>query len=301
MKKIGIFVPVYKHRTSELLSNLDNIRKDLDIYIVTQENDPKIEEYNQYVGEKIKLLKTTSTSIFEKREAIRNAAIEMGYDAMIQIDDDILYRGKYICEDSKRETSDSYRALPTTFDVLLDKMIKTADEENADFVSFLMEFYIGFGKPNTISINKGIACGEFVYINCHTLDKFNIHYDTSGKIHEDVDLVVKLLQNDAKCVTIRDYTCLHQNNYLGTINNSTLYSDFDTLYKFILNQYILWHFPMQLAGKKKDKLRMTIPFSKITSSYTFPEADPELLKLCIEQNVSAVKDYILNKNSKNKQ
>ena len=48
-KKIAICVPVYKHRTDKLLENLHKIRKDLDIYIVTQDNDPKIDEYNQFV------------------------------------------------------------------------------------------------------------------------------------------------------------------------------------------------------------------------------------------------------------
>ncbi len=297
-KRIAICVPVYKHRTDKLLENLHKIRKDLDIYIVTQDNDPKIDEYNQFVGDNIKIMNTQATSIFEKREAIRNQVIALGYDGVIQIDDDILYTGRYISDETKRSTSNSYKTLPTTFEVILDKMLDTVEKENAGFVSFKMEFYLGFGKPGTVSVNQGLACGEFVYIDCHELEKHDIHYDTTGTIHEDVDLVLKLLQHGVKCVTINDYTCVHGNNYLGTINNSTLYSDFDTLYKFILNQYIKWHFPLNVGGKLKNKLSMRIPFRKMVNNFTYPEADPELLKLCEAQDVQGVIEYVRNKQGK---
>ena len=63
--KYAIFVTVYKHRYGELLANLADIDNKFDIYIVSQENDPNVDEYVQYVAnENICILKPDVTSIF---------------------------------------------------------------------------------------------------------------------------------------------------------------------------------------------------------------------------------------------
>ena len=43
---------------------------------------------------------------------------------------------------------------------------------------------------------------------------------------------------------------------------------------------------------------MRIPFRKMVNNFTYPDADPELLKLCEAQDVQGVIEYVRNKQCK---
>ena len=77
MKKYAIFITVYKHRSTSMLSNIDKLDSKFDVYIVAQANDTELEQYYQYkTADNIQILVPDVSSIFEKREYIRQFAIK---------------------------------------------------------------------------------------------------------------------------------------------------------------------------------------------------------------------------------
>ena len=62
-----------------------------------------------------------------------------------------------------------------------------------------------------MNVNKALTYGQFFYLDIHKMNEFNINFDTSGTIHEDMDVVLQLIQNGVNCITVGDY-CLALNS-----------------------------------------------------------------------------------------
>ena len=285
MKKLAYCVYVYKHRSDCLLGNLKKI-KGFDVFIVTQGNDPKLDEYQQYIGGNVNIMHfEDATSIFMKRDMLLQKLVELGYDGVIMTDDDICFNGKKITPETKRTTSDSYRAIPCDYQELLDVLVKTAEEKDAGYVTFVFPPYIGFQKPGKINVNRGINTAPFHYIDLDKVRDNNLHFDTSGSVHEDIMFVVDMLRKHINVAIICDYTY----TYHGTQKTSTIGNNIEDLFK--LQMYIDNGFKM--AVKKDGHLRNTIPYTKIYENKFVPVWDDELVKLCKQKDVNAVKDYLL--------
>lgn len=213
-KRIAICIPSYKNRYSNLLSNLVNIDKKYDIYVFLSENDFETSGYDKYdwTPSNIEYVVTPCKSIFEKRQYMLDFVREHNYDGYFQLDDDIMFtRCGKISEKTKRTTSNSYRAEICDFNELLDVLVKKAEEYDAGFSSPVFPYIIGFSKPNTVNVNKALTYGQFFYLDIHKMNEFNINFDTSGTIHEDMDVVLQLIQNGVNCITVGDY-CLALNS-----------------------------------------------------------------------------------------
>ena len=124
MKKYAIFITVYKHRSTSMLSNIDKLDSKFDVYIVAQANDTELEQYYQYkTANNIHILVPDVSSIFEKREYIRQFAINNNYDGFFQIDDDVEYVAFSIENGTPRKTSDTYKNYKCDFNLMLNRVI----------------------------------------------------------------------------------------------------------------------------------------------------------------------------------
>ena len=292
--KTAICVTTYKHRHNDLLRHLSNFPKDYDIYIITQHNDPELDKYPQYcVSDNIKLLETDATSAMTKRECVRNELLKLGYQAILSLDDDLKITCKTVSDGNKRATSNSYK--PTTVDIalLVDEVIRQAEQYNATIATPGTMTYLGFEKPGHTTINSSLATGGvFMYINLENLEKHKIHYHTEGYVHSDVDLIVKCLTNGLTCITLKDWG-IETVNGLGN-SKSTIYKDKTDYYKLELHGYIKWGFPLKIGTKDSMHFWQSIPTKKLWNNPDLlnEPRDPELLALCEADDVEGVANYL---------
>lgn len=287
--KNAVCITVYKHRSTTMLAHLEKINKaKYDVYIVAQENDPSNEEYEQYSGI---VLYPNVTNIFEKREYIRITMSELGYDGFFMIDDDVNYEAFKITPESKRTTSDSYKRVACDFNEMLDKMVDTAYEYNAGYVCNMRIGYLGWQKPNTIKINKGLNVAQFGYFRLDKMNEHNLHYDTSGYINEDFDMTMQFLQHGVNCITVCDYAFTTSNIMYKNMNTTTLYENLETNYKLVIHKYIKYHVPLFLDTK--GFLRSRCAYNKYFNTFDVPEADPVILEMCKTDNIQGLIDYLI--------
>ena len=289
--KYAIFVTVYKHRYGELLANLADIDNKFDIYIVSQENDPNVDEYVQYVAnENIYILKPDVTSIFQKREYIRQYAIQHEYVGFFQLDDDVRYKAWSIRNAKKRETSDTYPFYNCPFSEMLWVMVDCADQYNAGYVCNIRWGYIGWRKPNEVGINSLINVAQFGYF---VTDKVkDTTYDTSGLINEDTDMIIRLLQQGIYCVCVCDYM-------FDTIDKNSENTTIDNSEELVIGQMLKYHNSLYI--NKKGRIQARIKFKKYWQTFDIePVNDQELYELCKTYDVEKVRQYLLDNNIKDK-
>lgn len=299
MKRNAICVPVYKHRSDLMLNMLKEIDNSFDIFVVSQENDPCVNEYDAYGFE---VLIPEVTSIFQKREYIRNEMINRGYEGFFMFDDDVKKFVK-ITEESKRTTSNSYAPVDCHINEVLSKMLERSIDYNCDFVSINFAVFIGFEQPNRIILNKHLStAGAVSYFRTKALDKFNIHYDTTGNISEDIDIVIKLLQHGCNCSTVSDYAFRTVDGVYGTESHkkySTIFKesyDFERLY---MNNTLKYN--LGIALNKNNVLHNVRKYDKYFNTFELPKIDENILNFCKEEDILGLKTYLINKkNEKNK-
>lgn len=295
MNKNAVCITVYKYRSTTMLKNLSKIDSNkYDVYIVAQKNDPCNEEYYKHSEN---VLIPDVTSIFQKREYIRNEMSRRGYEGFFMIDDDVNFKIRKITKETKRTTSNSYSSIVVDFNEALDAMVNVAIEYDAGYVSTHRTQYLGFSKPDKIAVNKSLNVAQFGYFRLDKLDKYNLHYDTSGYINEDLDIVMQMLQHGIKCCNICYYGFTVSNIMYKNMNTSTLYDDLETNFKLISHQYIKYRIPMFLDNH--GFLRTRKPYHKYFNTFELPEADPILMDLCKSDDVKGIVDYLIKTGKNN--
>lgn len=291
--KTAICIPVYKHQSVNLIQNINNIDKRFDVYIIAQTNDPNLDCYKQYKwDDNIKLEIADVDNIYDKREWTRMEMSKRGYDGYIQIDDDIRYKAQKITPESKRTTSDSYRCVNCDFNELLIKMVETAEEYDAGFVSPFRPENIGFQKPGNRHVNKCLNVSQIYFYNLHKMDESDIHYDTSRIIYDDIDIVFQFIQNGHNCVTLGDYTYAVSDHEMKS--KSVTYENFNAMFKLRLGVYLKYHVPLVIA--RNGRLTHRTPWKKYFNTKELPpittEYGQKLYDLCKEGDVDKVMEYI---------
>ena len=289
MNKNAICITVFKHRKSSILENLDKIdNSKYDIYIVTQENDPCKDEYFEYHGT---VLTPNVKNIFEKREYVRMEMSNRGYDGFFTIDDDVKYIAHKITPESKRATSESYKPVQCDFNEMLDKMVETSIEYDAGYVCTKRFIYLGFSKPNRIGINVMLNCAQFIYFRLDKLNEHDLHYDTSGYVNEDLDMMIQCLQHGIKCCSVTDYGFSITNSMYNNMDTTTLYASIDDVCKFLMHNYVKYRIPLTLDTNGMLKHHCNYG-KKYFNTFELPETDETMLALCKNDDVEGLIAYL---------
>lgn len=287
------FSLLYKHRSTSMLSNIDKLDNKFDVYIVAQANDPELEQYYQYkTADNIQILVPDVSSIFEKREYIRQFAVNNIYDGFFQIDDDVEYVAFSIENGTLRKTSDTYKNYKCDFNLMLNRVIEKSIEYDAALASVCRLENIGWQKPHEVPVNSKLNFGQFIYI---ATDKIkDIYYDTSGEINEDLDLLIRLLQHGRKAICVCDYGFNTINN--ANIAASTLYDNsLDKYYKFKLNACVKYHVTLWV---KNGKLRTRCYYKKYWNTTELPPIDDKILNMCKNGQANELIDYLIKQKEK---
>ena len=207
-KDVAVCICTYKNRYDMMLKHINDF-KPFNVYVVCRRNDFIESGYDKYEWDDNVhvILLDNVKNLNETREAARIELTKLGYKAAIMLDDDI--HGDFamkISPESKRETSESYRAFQVPFMELLEKLLNTANEYDASFCSAAWPLYIGFGTPGAVAVNSGLIFGGVVFINLEDLAKHNLKYETDLHVIEDVDIVFQLLRVGCTCTTLGDYS-----------------------------------------------------------------------------------------------
>lgn len=301
MNKVAIYIPTYNNRYSEMLNYANTLIKSYDVFIVFSNNDEKLESYNTYKwNEKIQKVYCDAKTIGEKRQFVLNYLYNKGYKYVIQIEDDIKTFASEINDSSKRTTSDSYAKVKISIEEMIDKMLKAAQEHNAAFVSPAFPFSLGFSKPGAIAINKSLNFGQFNMVDAEILKKNNIKYDVRENVHDDIDLVLQLLQNGLNCITLKD-TAFEVIGSSSLLENSTICNG-NKQDLMRINLYLKYRDGISLRMGKHGELRMTCKLDKYFNTKEIPIKDDkyhkELFELCKKYDIEGIKELIRNKNKK---
>ena len=206
--KYAICITVYKNRQTRLLEHLPNVDKKYDIYIVAQENDSeKNEYYNFCVQDNIHVLICNANNIFKKRQYILNEMRKLKYTGFFMLDDDVL-PDSFVKVDKniKRTTSDTLLKQKCDINEILDVCIERSNEYNVGICGFINQAFMGYCQARECVINKSFTQYCFVFINYQCINATDINYDTSGLIHEDLDLVCQALQHGINIGTIETHS-----------------------------------------------------------------------------------------------
>jgi len=298
MNKVAIYIPTYNNRYSDMLNYANILIKSYDVFIIFSNNDEELESYNTYEwDEKIQKIYCDAKTIGEKRQFTLDYLYKRGYKYVIQIEDDIRTFASEINDSSKRTTSDSYAKVKISIEKMLDKMLKTAQEHNAAFVSPSFPFSLGFSKPGAIAINKSLNFGQFNMVDVEMLKKYNIHYDIRENVHDDIDLVLQLLQNGLTCVTLKD-TAFEVIGSSSLLENSTICNG-NKQDLMRINLYLKYRDGISLRIGKHGELRMTCKLDKYFNTKEIPVKDDkyhrELFELCKKYDIEGIKNLINNK------
>lgn len=286
--KNAICITVYKNRCTTMLDMISSVENNFDVYIVAQKNDPELNEYYKYNAE---VLTPDVTSIFHKREYVRNEMISRGYEGFFMIDDDVV-GFKKITPESKRITSDTYKRVDAEINEVLNDILSVSEKYDCDFVSIMHTYYIGFQRPGNININKSINAGQFVYLRTNALKEYDLHYDESGNINEDVDMVIRLMQHGRNCATIGHYGYAVSNYRYSSshMKHTNLYSDIEDIERMNMNNCVKHHIGIKLTNK--GILTNVIRYNKYFNTFDLPIIDENVLNFCKNQNILGLKTYL---------
>lgn len=298
--KVAIYIPTYNNRYSEMLNYTNILIKSYDVFIIFSNNDEKLESYNDYEwNAKIQKVYCDAKTIGEKRQFALDYLYEKGYRYVIQIEDDIRTFASEINNSTKRTTSDSYAKAKISIEEMLKKMLNAAEEYNAVFVSPSFPFSLGFSKPGAIAINKSLNFGQFNMVDVELLKKYNIKYDVRENVHDDIDLVLQLLQNGLNCVTLKD-TAFEVIGSSSLLENSTICNG-NKQNLMRINLYLKYRDGISLRIGKHGELRMTCKLDKYFNTKEIPikndKYHKELYELCQKYDIEGVINLIKNKNN----
>lgn len=298
--KVAIYIPTYNNRYSEMLNYTNTLIKSYDVFIIFSNNDEKLESYNSYEwDEKIQKVYCDAKTIGEKRQFTLDYLYERGYKYVVQIEDDIRTFASEINDSTKRVTSDSYAKAKISIEEMLKKMLNAAEEYNAAFVSPSFPFSLGFSKPGAIAINKSLNFGQFNMVDVELLKKYNIKYDVRENVHDDIDLVLQLLQNGLNCVTLKD-TAFEVIGSSSLLENSTICNG-NKQNLMRINLYLKYRDGISLRIGKHGELRMTCKLDKYFNTKEIPikndKYHKELYELCQKYDIEGVINLIKNKNN----
>ena len=298
--KVAIYIPTYNNRYSEMLNYTNTLIKSYDVFIIFSNNDEKLESYNSYEwDENIQKVYCNAKTIGEKRQFALDYLYERGYKYVVQIEDDIRTFASEINNSTKRTTSNSYAKAKISIEEMLKKMLNAAEEYNAAFVSPSFPFSLGFSKPGAIAINKSLNFGQFNMIDVEVLKKYNIKYDVRENVHDDIDLVLQLLQNGLNCVTLKD-TAFEVIGSSSLLENSTICNG-NKQNLMRINLYLKYRDGISLRIGKHGELRMTCKLDKYFNTKEIPikndKYHKELYELCQKYDIEGVINLIKNKNN----
>ena len=299
MKTNAVCVTVYKNRFQGMINLLKTVSDEFDVFIIAQKNDPNLNEYYEHG---IEVLVPDVTSIFQKREYIRCEMTDRGYDGFFMFDDDIKKFVK-ITEETKRTTSNSYYPIDCDFKEVLNKMLEISLTHDCAFVSINYAAYIGFEKPEVYHVNKHLsAAGAATYIRTEPLKKYNIHYDVTGEVNEDIDILIKFLQHGCNCSTISCYAFRTFDGVYGTkrhLETSTLFKETESFELLYMKNTLKYHLGIRL--NKNNRLLNVRKYEKYFNTFELPEIDENILNFCEKKDILGLKTYLADiKNEKNK-
>lgn len=298
MNKTAIYIPSYQNRYDEIFNYVNELSKDYDIFIVLSEDDTKLKNYAEKFdfNDSIKLVLTDCKTIGEKRQFIMTDAYKHEYKYVIQLDDDIRNYGYRITEATKRTTSDSYRREKISLKELLDTLINKIEEINCSYISPMFPFSLGFSKPGKLNINKNLNFGQCTVFNVKDFNDLGLVYDSRKNVHEDIDIIIQLLQNGKTCVTLGDY------GFEVVPNSSNLSSSVvagtSALDLCRISLYLKYRDGITLRIGKRGELRLTCKLDKYWNTKEIPikkdKYHQDIYQLCLDGDIEKLKDYIRN-------
>lgn len=298
---IAIFIPSYKNRHDELFNYIiDGNFNDYQIFIVLSEDDVHLSEYYQYKFPKnVKLLETDRKTIGSKRQYIIDFAINHRIEYVVQIDDDVKNFGYKITPESKRTTSNTYKALKIPLVEVIDKTVNCLKSTGYAFVSPSIQYKLGFSCPGNVFINGNINFGQIVSMNSYILKEIGFKYETSKYFHEDIDLVFQLIINGKTCASLGDYA-FNVINDSKKFDKSTLLDDsINTLDMLRINLYLKYGDGITFTIGGHGELRMNIRLKKYWNIKEIPikhdEYHDKLRELCKNKDIQAIKQLVKNK------
>lgn len=297
MNDTAVFIPSYQNRYDEIFNYVNNIDK-YNVYIILSKDDSNLKNYYDKFSfnSNIHLIETDCKTIGEKRQFIMDYAYENGYRYVIQLDDDIRKYGYRITEETKRKTSDSYRREKISLVDLLDVLVDYIKDNNCSYVSPMFPFSLGFSKPGKRNINKNLNFGQCNIINSDDFHNLGLKYDTRKNVHEDIDIVIQLLQNGKTCVTLGDY------GFEVVPNSSNLSSSVvagtSALDLCRIRLYLKYRDGISLRIGKRGELRLTCRLDNYWNTKEIPIKEDkyhkEIYELCQEGDIEKIKEYIRN-------
>ncbi len=297
----ALCIPTYNNRYKELLNYVNELTKITNVFIILSTDDPKIDEYKEYDwNDKVEILYSTAKTIGEKRWFLMRMMHELDYKYVIQMDDDIRTYASEINENTKRTTSESYAKIKISLEKLINKLIETAEKYDAIFTSPSFPFSLGFSHPGALAINKSLNFGQCTMINVQKMYDNNIVYDKRDNIHEDIDLVIQMLQHGLTCVTLKDMAF----EVIGSssmFENSTVCGT-NKLDLARINLYLKYRDGISLRIGKRGELRLTCKLDKYWNTFEIPIKNDlyhnKMYELCQKYDIEGIKELIRNKNKK---
>jgi len=298
---VAICIPTYNNRYSEVLNYINKLTTLGDVYVIFSNNDDKLNEYDSYDwNDKINKVYCDANTIGEKREFLVDYMYDKGYQYIIQMDDDVRTFASEINEFTKRTTSDSYAKKKITLETLITRLIDKMIQYDAAFISPSFPFSLGFSKPGAIAINKSLNFGQFTVIDVLKLKANNIKYDTRDNIHEDIDLVIQMLQHGMTCITLKD-TAFEVTGSSSLFENSTV-CQANSLDIARVNLYLKYRDGISLRIGKRGELRLTCKLDKYWNTFEIPVKNDlyhnKMYELCQKYDIEGIKELIRNKNKK---
>ena len=244
MKKLCIAVPSYKCRHEELIGNLKNISDRYDKLVFLSDNDPDLSKYDKFKNDSVKFFVVHAENLAQKRQRLLDKCRELGYDVVVQVDDDIKFIGYEITEECKRTTSDSYKKRPIPFEEVCNRLVDGLDKYKCGYCTTIFPFYIAFSKPGKVNINRGLHCSSFVCVDLNQLYDNGVVYDETMTVTEDMCLCIRCLLNGIKCVTLGDVTFDQKGSIYTTA--SAEWSDTNARYRTTLGDNKIFNIPLRL-------------------------------------------------------
>jgi len=297
-KHIAIYIPTYNNRYSEMLNYVNTLVKSFSVFIIFSNNDDKLDSYNNYNWDpNVKKIYCDAKTIGEKRQFAVDYIYKQGFNYIIQIEDDVRTFASEINENTKRSTSNSYAKAKISIEEMISRMITIAQDYDAAFVSPSFPFSLGFSKPGALAINRSLNFGQFVMVDAKKLNQYNIKYDTQENVHDDIDLVLQLLQHGLTCITLKD-TAFELISSSSLLENSIICNG-NKQDLMRINLYLKYRDGISLRIGKHGELRMTCKLDKYWNTFEIPiKNDPyhqKMYELCKNYDINGIKELIKNK------
>ena len=296
MNNTAIFIPSYQNRYDEIFNYLNNIN-DYDIFIILSKDDTKLNNYYEKFSfnDNIKLIETSCQTIGEKRQFILDYAYEHNYKYAIQLDDDIREYGYRITEQTKRQTSDSYRKEKISLIELLNILVDFIQTKKCSYASPMFPFSLAFSKPGNRNVNKNINFGQCNIFDVNVFHELNLKYDTRKNVHEDIDIVIQLLQNGKTCITLGDYAFEVVPNSSNL--SSSVVAGTNALDICRIRLYLKYRDGITLRIGKRGELRLTCKLDKYWNTFDIPIKEDnyhkKMYELCLEGDIEKIKNFII--------